>query len=185
VSATGRADDAGFREFVAARSAALLRTAYLLTGDRALAEDLLQTALTKAYLSWDRVRDRAAVEAYVRRILVTTATSWWRTRWRREAPSDLLPDEPGTDATAELDDRDLIWRHLCALPAQQRAVIVLRFYEDMSEAAVAALLGCSTGTVKSQTSRALATLRRRLEAPAAGSDPGPAPAVRVGRGEAK
>jgi RNA polymerase sigma-70 factor, ECF subfamily len=159
-------DESEFREFVGARSSALLRTAYLLTGDRALAEDLLQTALTKTYLSWHRVRDRAAAEAYVHRILVTTATSWWRTRWRREAPAESVPDISVADQTAELDDRDLIWRHLRALPVRQRAVLVLRYYEDRSEAEVAALLRCSTGTVKSHTSRALATLRRRLDAQA-------------------
>ncbi|MER7443314.1 SigE family RNA polymerase sigma factor [Micromonospora avicenniae] len=153
-----------FRDFVAARSAALLRTAYLLAGDWATAEDLLQTALTKTYLAWRRLGGIEAVEPYARRVLVNTSTSWWRRRWHGERPTDVLPERAGTDEIERQLDRDLLWRHLRALPTRQRAVLVLRFYEDMSEAQTAALLGISTGTVKSQTSRALATLRQRMGA---------------------
>ncbi|MEU4680869.1 SigE family RNA polymerase sigma factor [Micromonospora sp. NPDC023737] len=156
-----------FREFVAARSAALLRTAYLLAGDWATAEDLLQTALTKTYLAWRRLGGIEAVEPYARRVLVNTSTSWWRRRWHGERPTDVLPERAGADEIERQLDRDLLWRHLRALPTRQRAVLVLRFYEDMSEAQTAALLGISTGTVKSQTSRALATLRQRMGAEAA------------------
>ncbi|MEV4809709.1 SigE family RNA polymerase sigma factor [Micromonospora avicenniae] len=156
-----------FRDFVAARSAALLRTAYLLAGDWATAEDLLQTALTKTYLAWRRLGGIEAVEPYARRVLVNTSTSWWRRRWHGERPTDVLPEHAGTDEIERQLDRDLLWRHLRALPTRQRAVLVLRFYEDMSEAQTAALLGISTGTVKSQTSRALATLRQRMGAEAA------------------
>ncbi|SCG43933.1 SigE family RNA polymerase sigma factor [Micromonospora inositola] len=156
-----------FREFVAARSGALLRTAYLLAGDWATAEDLLQTALTKTYLAWKRLGGIEALEPYARRVLVNTSTSWWRRRWHGERPTDVLPERAGVDEIEQQLDRDALWRHLSALPARQRAVLVLRFYEDMSEAQTAALLEISPGTVKSQTSRALSTLRRRLGSQAA------------------
>ncbi|MEW1585198.1 SigE family RNA polymerase sigma factor [Micromonospora vinacea] len=155
-----------FREFVAARSAALLRTAYLLTGDWATAEDLLQTALTKTYLAWKRLGGIEAVEPYARRVMVNTSTSWWRRRWHGERPTEVLPERAGVDEIEQQLDRDLLWRHLRELPNRQRAVLVLRYYEDMSEAQTAAMLDISPGTVKSQTSRALATLRRRLGADA-------------------
>ncbi|MFI7280104.1 SigE family RNA polymerase sigma factor [Micromonospora chersina] len=151
-----------FRDFVAARSGALLRTAYLLAGDWATAEDLLQTALTKTYLAWKRLGGIDALEPYARRVLVNTSTSWWRRRWHGERPTEVLPERAGVDEIEQQLDRDALWRHLQALPARQRAVLVLRFYEDMSEAQTAALLEISPGTVKSQTSRALNTLRRRL-----------------------
>ena len=151
-----------FREFVAARSAALLRTAYLLAGDWATAEDLLQTALTKTYLAWKRLGGIEAVEPYARRVMVNTSTSWWRRRWHGERPTEVLPERPGVDEIEQQLDRDLLWRHLRELPSRQRAVLVLRYYEDMSEAQTAALLDISPGTVKSQASRALATLRRRM-----------------------
>ncbi|MGC4877991.1 SigE family RNA polymerase sigma factor [Micromonospora sp. DT43] len=153
-----------FREFVAARSAALLRTAYLLAGDWATAEDLLQTALTKTYLAWKRLGGIEAVEPYARRVMVNTSTSWWRRRWHGERPTEVLPERPGVDEIEQQLDRDLLWRHLRELPSRQRAVLVLRYYEDMSEAQTAALLDISPGTVKSQAFRALATLRRRMGA---------------------
>ncbi|MFI7608604.1 SigE family RNA polymerase sigma factor [Micromonospora sp. NPDC049366] len=156
-----------FREFVAARSSALLRTAYLLAGDWATAEDLLQTALTKTYLAWKRLGGIEAIEPYARRVMVNTSTSWWRRRWHGERPTEVLPERPAADELERQLDRDLLWRHLRALPARQRAILVFRFYEDMSEAQTAALLDISTGTVKSQTSRALATLRRRMGAESA------------------
>jgi RNA polymerase sigma-70 factor (sigma-E family) len=153
-----------FREFVAARSGALLRTAYLLAGDWATAEDLLQTALTKTYLAWKRLGTIEAVEPYTRRVLVNTATSWWRRRWHGERPTEVLPEQAGPDRYEETLERDALWRHVRALPVRQRAVLVLRFYEDLSEAQTAELLDIAPGTVKSQTSRALATLRARLGA---------------------
>ncbi|PZF97186.1 SigE family RNA polymerase sigma factor [Micromonospora deserti] len=160
-----------FRDFVAARSSALLRTAYLLTGDWATAEDLLQTALTKTYLAWKRLGGIEAIEPYARRVMVNTSTSWWRRRWHGERPTEVLPERAGIDEIEQQLDRDLLWRHLSALPSRQRAVLVLRFYEDLSEAQTAALLDISPGTVKSQTSRALATLRRRMGAEAAADLP--------------
>jgi RNA polymerase sigma-70 factor (sigma-E family) len=154
--------DEQFREFVSNRSAALLRTAYLLTGDWANAEDLLQTALTKTYLAWRRLGTIDSVEPYARRVLVTTATSWWRRRWHGEKPTGALPETSGPDGADERAERDLLWRFVLGLPPRQRAVLVLRFYEDLTEAETARLLDISVGTVKSQGARAIATLRRRL-----------------------
>ena len=144
-----------FEEFVAARSATLLRTAYLLTRDHGLAEDLLQTALTKAYLAWSRIDGDP--EPYVRRILVNTYASWWRRKWRGEHPTDELPEDSNHDH--RLGESGDLWDALGRLPRRQRAVVVLRFFEDLTEAQTAALLGISVGTVKSQTSKALAKLR--------------------------
>jgi RNA polymerase sigma-70 factor (sigma-E family) len=152
------ADRSGFDEFVATRSPALLRTAYLLTGDHGLAEDLLQTALAKCWFAWGRID--GPPEPYVRRALATTYATWWRRRWRAEWPTGELPDRGDPAATAPVDDRDALWRALGALPRRQRAVVVLRYYEDLSEADTASALGISTGTVKSQAAKALAALRR-------------------------
>jgi RNA polymerase sigma-70 factor (sigma-E family) len=148
------ADQVEFDAFVVACSPRLARTAYLLVHDRQLAEDLLQTALTKAWFAWRRIEGNP--EPYVRRVMVTTAVSWWRRRWVREVPSDWLPERaaPGS----EVPDQDL-WQALGRLPIRQRAVVVLRFYEDLTEADTADLLRCSVGTVKSQCSKALAKLR--------------------------
>jgi RNA polymerase sigma-70 factor (sigma-E family) len=151
------ADRSGFDEFVAHRSPALLRTAYLLTGDHALAEDLLQTALAKCWFAWGRID--GPPEPYVRRALATTYATWWRRKWRGERPTGTLP-ESSAEPRHAVEDRDALWRALGTLPRRQRAVVVLRYYEDLSEAETAAALGISTGTVKSQAARALAALRR-------------------------
>jgi RNA polymerase sigma-70 factor (ECF subfamily) len=152
--------DADFRDFVVARSPALLRTAYLLAGgDWALAEDLLQTALTKTYLAWRRIKDQNARESYVRTTLATTATSWWRRRWHGERATAVLPESATAATGHQFEERDALWRLVLKLPVRQRAVLVLRFYEDLSETQIAHTLGLSPGTVKSHTSRALATLR--------------------------
>ncbi len=150
-------DRAEFADFVATRSQTLLRTAYLLTRDWTSAEDLLQTALAKAWFAWGRIEGDP--EPYVRRILVTTYSSWWRRRWNGEVPTLELPHRPTADRTAQVDDRDALWQAIGRLPKRQRAVIVLRFYEDLSEAQTADALGIAAGTVKSQTSKALAALR--------------------------
>jgi RNA polymerase sigma-70 factor (sigma-E family) len=149
-----------FRAYVAGRSPALLRTAYLLTGNRSDAEDLVQTALAKTYLAWDRIREREALDGYVRRVMVNTQTSFWRRRKVDEYASDVLP-ERGTDrdTATDLALHDALWTALGTLPRRQRAVVVLRYYEDLSEADTAAVLGVSVGTVKSTTSRALTKLR--------------------------
>lgn len=150
----------GFDEFVAARSTQLLRTAYLLTRDHALAEDLLQTALTKAWFAWSRIDGEP--EPYVRKILVNTYASWWRRKWNGEQAhaEPPEPDRSPVHAPSQgAEDRHDLWTAMGRLPRRQRAVIVLRFVEDLSEAETADLLGISTGTVKSQTSKALAKLR--------------------------
>lgn len=148
-----------FREFVAARSPALLRTAYLMTGTRADAEDLLQTALAKTFVAWGRVREADSPEAYVRRVMLNTRTSAWRRRKVDEQPYGELPERPTGDAYAATDLHDALWHALGTLGRRQRAVLVLRYYEQLSEAEIADALGISAGTVKSQASRALATLR--------------------------
>jgi RNA polymerase sigma-70 factor (sigma-E family) len=149
-----------FDDLVTSSGGRLLRTCYLLTGDRGLAEDLLQTALTTTYLRWDRIRDRGAGEAYVRVVAAHTAARWWRRKWRGEVPTEPLPDTTATgDAYAAADERPALRRALLSLPPGQRAVVVLRFFDDLGETDVAAALGVSVGTVKSRTSRALARLR--------------------------
>lgn len=147
-----------FAAFVGARGQALQRTAYLLTGDWELAEDLLQTALARVYPRWSRI-ERDDPDAYVRKVLVNTWASWWRRKWRGEQPSGELPDRPGPDAYADADRRRAVAIALASLPPKQRVVVVLRFHEDMTEAQVANVLGISIGTVKSQTAKALAKLR--------------------------
>ena len=147
-----------FSAFVNGRGPALQRTAFLLTGDWALAEDLLQTALAKSYLAWGRIRHDDP-EGYVRKVIANTHASWWRRKWRGEAPTAELP-ESAYDAHPGVEDKLALATALRALPPRQRAVIVLRFHEDLTEAETARSLGISVGTVKSQTSKALATLRR-------------------------
>lgn len=149
---------AAFAEFVHARGTALHRTAYLLTGDWGQAEDLLQTALAKTYLHWSRVRGTEP-EAYVRRVIANTYASWWRRRWRGELPHDVVPERVAVDRWADVDARAALRDALDRLPRRMRAVVVLRFHEDMTEADVARALGISVGTVKSQTAKALAKLR--------------------------
>jgi RNA polymerase sigma-70 factor (sigma-E family) len=147
-----------FNAFVAARSRHLLQTAYLLTGDRHRAEDLLQTALTRAYLRWDRIESEDP-EGYVRRTLANAHIDWWRRKPWREEPSAELPDVAGPDQAAAYDVRQAVLGALAGLSRRQRAVVVLRYYEDLSEAEIAAVLGCSPGTVKSAASRAMSKLR--------------------------
>lgn len=146
-----------FAEFVAARSPALLRTAYLLTGDWASGEDLLQTTLEKCWRRWSRMTGDP--EPYVRQALLRTFLSWRRRRWTGEVPTAELPEVGVADTTATVDDRDRVWHALARLPRRQRAVVVLRYFDDVSERDAALALGISVGTVKSQTSKALAALR--------------------------
>jgi RNA polymerase sigma-70 factor (sigma-E family) len=155
-------DDDGFRDFVTARSPVLLRTAYLLLGDRALAEDLLQTALVKAYRHWGRITAAGSPEGYVRRIMVNERRTWWHRNPGREFVGSI-PDRPGPDESIALAERDAVWRAVLALPPRTRAVLVLRYWEDLSEAETAAMLGCSVGTVKSQASRGLRKLQEVLD----------------------
>jgi RNA polymerase sigma-70 factor (sigma-E family) len=149
--------DADFTEFVHASWPALYRTAYLLLGDRELAEDLAQTALAKTYAAWSRIDDRAAAPAYARRTLINTASSWFRKKgWRNELPTAAIPE---TGYAFDPSTRPAVLDALGRLPTRQRAVVVLRYYEDLSVAETADALGCSTGTVKSQTFEAFAKLR--------------------------
>jgi len=152
------APDDTFAEFVTVRSPRLLRTAYLLTHDWAHAEDLLQTALVRAWSAWGRID--ANPEPYVRRIVVNAYASWWRRRWRQvEQSTPHLPDQITTDDMSHVDVRDQVWQAMGRLPPRQRAVLVLRYFEDMTEAEIAETMGTSVGTVKSQTAKALAKLR--------------------------
>ncbi|WP_410677273.1 SigE family RNA polymerase sigma factor [Amycolatopsis sp. cmx-4-68] len=148
-----------FDRYVAAAWPRLLRSAWLLTGDWYLAEDLLQTALTKTYTRWRRVRSGSA-DAYVRKVLATTYVSWWRRRWRAETPTAEPPEQPVADTSSTNTDlRIALERVLRRLPTGQRTVLMLRFHGDLTEAATATVLGVSVGTVKSQTARALTALR--------------------------
>lgn len=155
------ADEESFEEFVRGRSPALLRTAYLLTGDWGHAEDLLQVVLTATYRHWRRV-SADAPEAYVRRALVNQHISRWRRRRFTERPLDSAPPPVARDDVAGVDRQDEVWRALRNVSPTQRAVLVLRYYEGLSEAEIAAELGCAPGSVKAHASRGLATLRLTL-----------------------
>jgi RNA polymerase sigma-70 factor (sigma-E family) len=152
-------DELTFREYVSTRSRALLRTAYLLTGNVPDAEDLVQAALAKTYLAWDRIEDRGALDGYVRRAIVNTHISWWRRRRVEEYPTDEIPDQAIADHTGNSDLQESMRRAVDRLPERMRAAVMLRYYEDMTEAEVAEALGVSLGTVKSTVSRAMAKLR--------------------------
>jgi RNA polymerase sigma-70 factor (sigma-E family) len=158
-----RRDD-DFVAFVDARSAALLRSARLLTaGDQHAAEDLVQVALEKAYVAWPRIQRKGAEEAYVRSIMTRAAIDRSRKRARRgEVVTEEVPEVAMVPTGPE--DRDEVFAMLARLAPQQRAVIVLRYYEDLSEAQIASALGISAGAVKSYASRALAAMRRFAEA---------------------
>ncbi|MGV9253548.1 SigE family RNA polymerase sigma factor [Streptomyces sp. NPDC003697] len=152
-----------FSSYVRARQPVLLRTARSLTANPSDAEDLLQTALTKTYAAWDRIEDHRALDGYVRRALLNTRTSQWRKRKVDEFACGELPEpDPvpgGTDPAEQQALRDAMWRAIMKLPARQRAMVVLRYYEDLSEVQTAEVLGVSVGTVKSAVSRALGKLR--------------------------
>lgn len=152
--------DAEFTAFVRARAAALSRTAYFLAGDPHLAEDLVQTALAETYVRWSSIRGDA--EPYARRALVSANAAWWRRRSAGELPVHSTPEPVGPDATAVVAERAPIVAALRQLPAKQRAALVLRYYDDLSEADTARALGCSVGSVKVHTSRGLQRLRALL-----------------------
>ena len=154
------AEAEGFAQFVEARRRALLRTAWLLTGDWALAEDLVQTALVRSWPRWERIWRRGDPEMYVRRVMVNTWAGWRRRRWRAEQPSGAVPDSPAAgDLAAEAALRVAVRGALGSLSDRQRAVLVLRVFDDLSEAQVAEVLGCAVGTVKSTLAHAVARLR--------------------------
>ena len=152
-------DDEGFAAFAAANARRLRLGARLLTGDDARAEDLVQTALARTYLRWDRIRADDPM-AYVRRVLFTAHAEWWRRKWRHEYPTEELPEQVSAgDHAAEHAERDRLRLALARLTPRERAVVVLRFYEDLGERETAAALGIAVGTVKSTCSRALHKLR--------------------------
>jgi RNA polymerase sigma-70 factor (sigma-E family) len=166
--------DAEFSAFVHRRARRHLRTAVLLTGDWHTAEDLVQTCLVKLYRAWPRLDTGVDPDAYLRRMLINTRRSWWRVGWRREAPVASVPDRAGE---ADGQDRhavaESVRQALGALPARQRAALVLRFFEDLPEAQVADLLGCSVGTVETHTHRGIRRLRELLGDELVPEDPGP------------
>ena len=149
---------ASFEAFVVARRAALLRTAYLLTGNHHDAEDLVQSALIKVVPKWQRIEDRP--ERYVRQVLARESVNRWRSRRWREVTTDVMP-EAGSHASAENLDRVALLEDLRRLSPRQRAVLVLRYFDDLTEAETAAALDISVGTVKSHTREALARLRNQ------------------------
>jgi RNA polymerase sigma-70 factor (sigma-E family) len=154
---------ARFRDYASAKRADLRRTAYLLCGDWYLADDLVQDALGSLYVHWRRVSGRGEVDAYVRRMLVNGFLASKRRSWRREVTAEELPEVAVADPT-DHGTRDLLLRALAGLQPSQRAIVVLRYWDDLSVEQTAAVLGCSTGNVKSQASRGLAHLRTALSA---------------------
>lgn len=156
-------DEAEFAELVAAVSPRLLRTAYAICGDRYLAEDALQSALISAYRSWRRVRAADSAEAYLRRMVVNQLLSWRRRRsWTTASPLGLVSEPSRGSHEAEVVEHERVWRAVLELPPRQRAVVVLRFYEAMTEADIAETLQIRPGTVKSQASAAMTRLRTVL-----------------------
>jgi RNA polymerase sigma-70 factor (sigma-E family) len=154
--------DAGFDAFVRQHGQRLCRAAFLLTGDHHLAEDLVQTALAKVADRWERIVAKGEPLPYVRAVVVRTAIAWRRRRWHGEVPTSPVPEPSPAAAEHVVDGRDRLRRALLVVPRRQRAALVLRFYEDLSEADTAAAMGCSVGTVKSQTAKGLARLRHLL-----------------------
>jgi RNA polymerase sigma-70 factor (sigma-E family) len=168
----GRGRDAEFVEFVSGVYPSLLRTARMLTGESANAEDLVQAALVRVYVHWGRAAGWDAPRAYARKVMVNLFATWSRRRWNKEVPRSEAPvSQVGVDPAESVAMRQDLTRALADLPRAQRVVLVLRFCEDLSVEQTAELLGCSPGTVKSRTSRALEQLRRSaaLSAPTEGS----------------
>jgi len=152
-----------FEEFVAARGAALVRFARLLTGDPHRAEDLVQEALARAYLRWESIVRTEQPDAYLRRMVINSSHSWWRRRSNRETPTAELGDRvaPG-NLDNEAAERDAMWQQIARLSERQRAVLVLRYYEDLDDATIADILGCSAVTVRSHALKALNILRAHV-----------------------
>jgi len=157
-------DQQDFDAYVAARLGALVSYAHLLTGNRHTAEDVVQAALARTAAGWHRIHDTSAPEAYVRKAIVNEFLNTRRLRRWHEVPVADPDEQSSYDAFAAADDRDVMWSALATLPRGQRAVLVLRYYEGLSEAEIAAVLGCAPGTVKSQAAKALAALRTRFDA---------------------
>jgi RNA polymerase sigma-70 factor (sigma-E family) len=156
-----------FADYVRERRTALLRAARAISTDPDLAEDLLQTVLGKVGSRWGAIRNHGAADAYVRRAMVNQQASWYREKWRKLEVVTSQPPEPTPDASPAGTGHDWgdlqLWPLVAALPPRQRAAVALRYYEGLSEAETARALGCSVGTVKSNTGRGVAALRRRAE----------------------
>lgn len=153
------AADSQFEAFVASRYGSLVRAARLVAPDPSQAEDLVQSALIRTYTKWSSLRDPVAAQAYTHTTLVRLALRGRRRRWRGERPTEIVPERASPDEYAITDDADVLRRALATIPAEQRAVLVLRYYLQFSEAETAATLKCKVGTVKSRANRALAGLR--------------------------
>jgi RNA polymerase sigma-70 factor (sigma-E family) len=152
-----------FEEYVQQRGPALIRLACLLVGHRQLAEDLVQEVLARAYVRWSRVVRADHPDLYLRRMLVNLHASWWRRRSSHETVGVPEYEEvPSRAPEAEIAERDALWRLILTLPKKQRAVVVLRYYEDLDDASIAEILDCSQVTVRTHVMRALAALRQRL-----------------------
>ena len=155
-----------FEDYVTARGAALVRFARVLAGDEHRAEDLVQEVLARAYLRWDSITRSDEPDVYVRQAIVNATRSWWRRRSSRETPVDAVADRPVPGAfDADTAERDALWRRIRRLPARQRAVLVLRYYEDLDDPTIGAILGCTSATVRSHAMRALNTLRGHHQSP--------------------
>jgi len=165
-------DDERFTDFVRAHSASLFRTAYLMTGDYQRAEDLLQTTLVRVYQRWPRVERMDWPVGYARKVLVSQASSWWRRRSSHESPT-LIGDQPTRqDQMEEVAEHERVWQAVLTLPPRQRAVTVLRYYEDLSEAEIAETLSMAPGTVKSHAHAATRRLADLLGEPVSAAPPG-------------
>jgi RNA polymerase sigma-70 factor (sigma-E family) len=151
--------DEEFANFVDGRFTALQRFGYLLTGEWHLAEDLVQTSLTKVWFHRKSLRSISALEGYTRTVMVNTSTQWWRRKWKGETPTEFLPDSAAPSQYGVVEDRDRLLRALATLPRRTRAALLLRYFEDLSDAEIAQIMGCSPNTVKSSVSRGLAKLR--------------------------
>ena len=160
-----------FDVFVVTHGKTLVRCAYLIVGDVGAAQDVVQIALVKVARQWETVVDNGHPLPYVRAAVVHAAISWRRRKWHGEVPNGVLPDRPGVDTMSTVDNRDRLRRALAVLPRRQRAVVVLRHYLDLDEAATAAALGCSIGTVKSQTAKGLARLRAVMNSTTSDNQP--------------
>lgn len=160
-------DEKAFADYVADRRDRIRRTAFLMCGDWHRADDLTQIAFVKLYGAWERIRDRGALDAYVRQTLARSVVDESRRPWRRESVVEFLPEVPTfTDLAEQVTDRIRVQDALAKVPPGQRAVLVLRYFEGLDVAATAAALDCSEGNVKSQTARGLVALRAALTEPA-------------------
>jgi RNA polymerase sigma-70 factor (sigma-E family) len=160
-----QSDEDRFAEFVRANTASLFRTAYLMTGDYQRAEDVLQAAFVRVYQHWPRVDIMDHPAGYARKVVVNQSVSWWRKRSSHESPQNVVADPAWDGRVDDVAEHERVWTAVLSLPRRQRAVTVLRYYEDMTEAQIAETLGMATGTVKSHSHAALRRLAELLGEP--------------------